>query len=471
MKERRGLFMKYISIMFILFLLISPLSSSEIGEKNVIEFFKTRIAEKLCSGVVIGIFENGATRFINVGHHSYENKKPVDERAFFAIGSVTKVFTALLLAKCIQADILTGREKLSYFYPGLKKSKDKRLCKITPLLLASHRSGLARLPSNMTPVDNLDPYAGYSPKQLLSYLMDCKLEMEPGKIYAYSNLGFGLLGYILSKQSKISYSELLLRDIFRPLEMSDAKPAYFKNSHDENIVSPVNQLYPAKHWSNGTLAGCYSIYLTPIDFMKFMQAQFEPPKILKKAINFLKSEWFPTPHKGMSIGIGWHCFDNKDNKIIWHNGSAGGFRSFLGFDDKKRKGVFILSNGTESVDSPALHLLNAKYPLPKIKKSIKLKPVILDKYTGIFETKTGFTFTIKRIKEHLWVKLKGQDFNPLWPESETFFFYRIVPATIQFMKDNKGNIDSIVFQQNGNKTIASRKNQLKNPLLLNGEER
>src|SRR5208283_4407870 len=122
------------------------------------------------------------------------DKRALDGDTVFEIGSITKVFTALLLADMAQRGEVALTDPVSKYLPKGVKMPGRNGHAIMLQDLATHTSGLPRLPSNMKPKDFMNPYADYTPELLYQFLSSYELPRDPGSKWEYSNLGAGLLG-------------------------------------------------------------------------------------------------------------------------------------------------------------------------------------------------------------------------------------------------------------------------------------
>jgi CubicO group peptidase (beta-lactamase class C family) len=110
----------------------------------------------------------------------------------------------------------------------------------------------------------------------------------------------------------------------------------------------------------------------------------------------------PSGSPALEIALGWHIFKTPSGQeIIWHNGGTGGYRSFIGFDPKKRAGVVVLSNRftNTGVDDIGRHLLDPSSPLiepAKVRKEIAVDEKVLERYVGTYELAPTFAITITR---------------------------------------------------------------------------
>ncbi len=138
---------------------------------------------------------------------------------------------------------------------------------------------------------------------------------------------------------------------------------------------------------------------------------------------------------------------------MWHNGGTGGYHSFIGFDQKRRKGVVVLSNSTNDIDDIGPHLLERQYPLakfepPKERKAIKLEAKVFDAYVGEYQLAPTFVITISREGDQFFAQATGQGKFELFAETEADFFLTVIDAQITFVKDDKGQVTHLVLHQN-----------------------
>lgn len=256
----------------------------------------------------------------------------------FEIGSVSKVFTATLLAKMVVNESLSLDQTISDLSPvGLGNSTD-----ISLKQLSNHTSGLPRLPSNLNLffVDQSNPYKDYGPEELEEYLASSfKLESTPGEKYAYSNLGTGLLGYLLRLEAKKSYETLLQEMISEVYAMPSTTTV--KDAIASRLVSGLNpEGKNTSNWDMNVLVGAGGIYSSVEDLSQFSLAQFNEKD---SAIQLTQKENFRV-NENMQMGLGWHVLNRQNGKWIWHNGGTGGYSSSFTLNKSKRKGVLILSN-------------------------------------------------------------------------------------------------------------------------------
>ena len=162
----------------------------------------------------------------------------------------------------------------------------------------------------------------------------------------------------------------------------------------------------------------------------------------------------------MVIGLNWLTAHAGPDKIVWHNGGTGGYRTFIGFDPSRKTGVVVMTNSAgEGADDVGFHILNSRLPLvPKRKErtAIDVKPEILQRYVGRYQLAPTFILEVTFKDNALNLQATNQPMVRLWPESETSFFLKEVDAQVDFVRDPQGNVTGLVLHQNGQSAPAAK---------------
>lgn len=289
--------------------------------------------------LALAVVKNGSINFIGIERINDTIRTTENYNSAFEIGSITKVFTATLLSNFVNEQQLTLDDHIQDYLDFKMKSEDK----ITFKQLANHTSGLPRLPSNLNFffVDRDNPYKDYNREMLIDYLTNkVELNQEPGTTYEYSNLGAGVLGFVLASISDASFESLLQDNIFARYKMPNS--ATNKEQIQTKLVKGLNTSGAfTSNWDFDVLAGGGAIFSTVEDLSKFALAQFDPEN------NELRLTQMPTfkVNDQMSIGLGWHIIKRKNGgELIWHNGGTGGYTSSMALDLERKNDVIILSN-------------------------------------------------------------------------------------------------------------------------------
>ncbi|MEV0536652.1 serine hydrolase domain-containing protein [Kitasatospora sp. NPDC050463] len=335
-------------------------------------------------GVVVTALAGGAVEIRGAGSTT---AGPAGEapgpRTLFEIGSVTKVFTSLALARLVLAGSAGLDEPLADVLAGaLPPGARVPARNGTPIALrhlATHTSGLPRLPAGMLLPALLhpnkpDPYRDCTGEMLLAGLARTRLRAVPGRGFRYSNLGAGLLGLALAHRAGTGYEELVTREICEPLGLADTvigvdgeRAARLARGH-----TPGRR--PVPGWQLADLAGAGGLRSTAADLAVLLRAQLASgtggDSPLAPAIALTRQvEHKVNPFAWVHLGwLGHRLHPRQGGHLqIWHNGETGGFRSLVAFDPEKQVGVIVLANTRRSVDPGGIALLRTlqnSYPAP-----------------------------------------------------------------------------------------------------------
>ncbi|HEY2581917.1 MAG TPA: serine hydrolase domain-containing protein [Mucilaginibacter sp.] len=307
-------------------------------------------------GLCIGILKDGKIKIYGYGETAKKNGKIPNADTFFEIGSITKTFTATLLAYYVDKGLIKLTDPITKFLPD-SVAGNPELKSITLLNLSNHTSGLARLPDNLIDhaTDATNPYKDYTKVLLYQYLKTCKLESKPGEKYAYSNLAVGLLGSILESVGKKTFEQMVIDVICKPLGM------YSTDQYLNPLLSPrFVQVYntygqQTEAWDFDVLAPCGALRSTVNDLLIYAKANLHPgTDTLSKAIALTHKITF---NKDVKIGLAWHIITVNGVDYYFHNGGTNGSSSFLAFNSKKNIAVVVLSNAVESTDAVGTGIL------------------------------------------------------------------------------------------------------------------
>jgi D-alanyl-D-alanine-carboxypeptidase/D-alanyl-D-alanine-endopeptidase len=228
---------------------------------------------RLSSGMIVGVTDAKERSFVAHGDRDGTSGDPVKRDRIFEIGSITKLFTALLLADMTQRDEVDLNEPVVHLLPSGVSVPTRNGREIALCDLATHRSGLPLRPTNLQPRDPDDPYAHYTANQLYEFLEEYALSLTPGDVYNYSNVGAGLLGHALARRANSRDYEILVRErILAPLGMNDTiigLPPHLEH----RLASPHDSSLDAiPLWNFDVLAGAGAPRSTAVDMLVFLEA-------------------------------------------------------------------------------------------------------------------------------------------------------------------------------------------------------
>lgn len=330
--------------------------------------------KKLSVGMVVGVIEGGRTHVFGFGREALGGDKLPDGKTIYEIGSVTKVFTSLALADMAEEGLLRLDDPVQRDLPEEVKVPSHSGREITLEDLATHTSGLPRIPGNLIAFAAThlhDPYANYKEKDLYDFLKTWKPSRDSGSKFDYSNLGAGLLGHALAQRAGLEYGQLIATRISDRLGMRDTK-VKLNAEQEKRLARPyATGGKPASRWTFHVMAGAGALHGTVNDILVFLSAEMGiKDSKLRRAMEATQQPRRETGQKGMRMGLGWIVMKlpKTDREVIWHNGGTGGYRSFLGLVKATKTAVVVLNNSDASVDSigfDVLRLLNAKEDRPK----------------------------------------------------------------------------------------------------------
>lgn len=336
---------------------IKTLPVDEISQRDLQPFFESFQTGTPNPGMAIGIVF-GARTFPHYFGTATAQGAPVNDETIFEIASVTKTYTTLLLAKAVQEKRVTlDQSAESLLGITLPKLKGKP---ITLQDLATHASGLPRLPSDFTLREQItpNPYQAYSLDRLLRAVSASKLEASAGN-YAYSNFGMALLGQALAKAYQKPYEVALREEILIPLGLRHTW-IQVPSEAQKNRAEAFSKGKPTSAWDLNAFEPAGGIRSTLPDLLSYLQFMGYPDRTpFPEAIREVQKPRLKVT-SSMDIALAWHISTYREGKIVWHNGESGGFHAFVGYWKDLPMGVTILTNSTDDfADVIGIRLLQA----------------------------------------------------------------------------------------------------------------
>jgi CubicO group peptidase (beta-lactamase class C family) len=379
----------------------------------------------------------------------------VGERTVYEIGSVTKVFTAVALAEMVVHGEVGLDDPVQRYLPDSVHVPSRPGHEITLRLLSAQRSGLPRMPSNFAPGNPNNPYADYDSGRLFAFLNGYTLPREPGASYEYSNLGVGLLGLALSRRAGSSYEDLVLARVIRPLRLADTRVTLTPELRARLARGYAGE-QEASNWDLDALAGAGALRSTARDLTRFVAAATglvaSPLDSAFRLTEVIQADAGPT----LRIGLGWHVIGRDTATLYWHNGGTGGYHSFVGFDPRRKIGVVVLSNSSQSIDDIGFHILNGASPLTTVRVAVAMPADSLDAYVGEYRLTPAFAISVRKEGGGLVAQATGQGAAAIYPSARDEFFYRVVDAQLSFVRDSTGKVASLTLHQGGRDQPAQR---------------
>jgi D-alanyl-D-alanine-carboxypeptidase/D-alanyl-D-alanine-endopeptidase len=300
-------------------------------------------------GMTVGVVDGDRTYVFGLGRIDKRFSAVPDGKTLYEIGSISKVFTGILLAELAERGEVALDEPVARLLPdGVSVPERNGKC-ITLEHLATHASGLPRIPTNLK-LNLADPYKGYEPDDLYAFLGKCTLNCDPGETADYSNLGMGLLGFALQRRAGMASYEALVADrIAGPLGLSDTRVRLGDALRERLAPGYSPRLRPVSNWEVLTLAGAGGVRSTMDDMIKFANFCMNPDDTtLGRAVRESQRPRRDFREGGDRLGLAWLV---REDGTFFHNGQTGGYHAFLGLRPDRGVGVVILANtATDAVD-------------------------------------------------------------------------------------------------------------------------
>ena len=389
-------------------------------------------------GVAVAYADAGGVTFFNAGKFAADDARPITPDTEFEIGSMTKVFTALLLADTVRAGKATLEAPIGApFAPTT----------ITWQQLATHTSGLPRLPGDFRSGDSANPYAEQDLARLEASWRSEAPKAKPGERMDYSNFGYAVLGQALAAAWGQPYPAVLKERILGPLGLKDTATAW-READPARLAPGHAEQGRAANWDLNAYAPAGALVSTTRDLARLAQACLglvDTPlaPVLAEAAKPRAAGDMP----GRQIGLGWIVEKRGATTIVWHNGGTGGYRSFVGYDAAKRVGVAVLTNHTRGVEPLGFALL-AGIELPKPKESVSPAEK-LKEYLGNYPLAPSFVIAVTAEGERLFIQATNQPRLALKALAADHYAVEGVTAEISFERDAAGKVAALVLHQNG----------------------
>lgn len=404
-------------------------------------------------GVAVACADADNIAFFSAGRFDPEDPRPITPDTQFAIASITKVFTALLLARSEQAGKVSRHDSISRYVLPTNDPDAAKLATITLLLLATHHSGLPREPSNIPTarVVSRYPFAEYTREQLIKALRIDGPGAPSDLLFSYSNFGFSLLGQALADAWQSSYSEVLQAQVLRPLGLDRTIVAVTGTSPAIDFAPGHANGQRSENWTFDAAAPALALRSSTREMAKFLHA------CLAGSDGPMHAEITETmkPLRNTEygrVGMGWGITCDSTHLMYSHGGGLGGYRSFLGLTPENRHGIVVLTNTVADVDTLGCSLLGLTVPVPA--------PHIVanaSEYVGWYPLSPSFGIRIAEQNGALYFQATRQPGAWLRPTGSDRFVTAGIPAEVVFWRDPSGEVISLTWHQSGQRYNGFRR--------------
>jgi serine-type D-Ala-D-Ala carboxypeptidase/endopeptidase len=330
------------------------------------------------TGIVVGLVDEAGARRVIAHGDPGRGALPIDGESVFEIGSMTKVFTGILLADMVRRGKVELADPVADLLPPHVHVRTRNGKAITLLDLTTHFSGLPYMPKNLAPAKPENPFADYTVDQLYEAISGYELERDPGDAFEYSNHGVAALGHVLSLRAGKTYAALVSDRILRRLGMIHTAVT-LTPWMEEHLVRGHNRAgKPVANWDFPATAGMGGLRSTVNDMLMFAAANLSSEETdltsamrdshrgLRQTGEGVKYPGMASAFKEGRVGFNWFISRPGQRRITWTVGLTAGYSTFLGLDIEARRAVVVLTNtGMNNVDYAGFHLLDPAVPVPQ----------------------------------------------------------------------------------------------------------
>lgn len=371
---------KYIIIAFLF--TTAPVVFAQVPIDSIKAIIKREVTNKRSKSIIVGIVDANGRQIVAEGYKSDQNHTLPDGNTIYEIGSITKVFTSLVLADMSIKHQLNLTDPISKFLPKTVKTPVRNGKEISLLSLSTHRSGMPRFPYNVDPKNLEQPYADYTVDKLYEYVSHFEPPFDIDTKWRYSNVAYGLLGNILTLKAKKDFETLITEEICKPLNL---------NNTVISLTAKQKSNLATGHAETGTAVGLTdlgaigpggSIRSTANDLLTFAEANLGLIKTnLSPAIELTHVLQAKKDGNDTYTTMGWTLVSDDGKNLLFKDGGMPGYCTFLGIDKKNRIGVVVLSNSNNSVSDIGRHILDAQHHVETYKYPWALLDTIRTTYT------------------------------------------------------------------------------------------
>lgn len=410
-----------------------------------------------------------------LGLQRHGGSAAVTTETLFELGSLTKPFIALLLADGVLARRLGFDDAAEDSLVGGLKLRDTKGEPLRLIDLATHRSGLPRMPTNLSARELENPYPNYTQDRLQAFIRDWRPEVPRGSRFEYSNLGYGLLAQVLARRAGSSLDELLAERIFKPLGLRDlhirrplpagddlaaigaaigasiAKAPREATGHDA-------RRRPVAPWQFGALAGAIGLVGPIRPVARFIEAAlglYEHP--LQAAFALCFEHRSAGEHPLHPFGLAWEVSPiwspDQPRTLFNQDGATSGFSTSLWLEPARRRGAVVLANTFTETRELALQILDpgleeSQFMLPPS------APAALAPLEGHYKLDTSYAIDLRSRNGRLWAQGTGQAEFELLPVTPRHFHTR--NGMLQFQFDDTPQPKSLLVLREGRSLLFTR---------------
>lgn len=366
----------------------------------------------------------------------------IDATTQFQIGSVTKPFTHLLLAEMVASGDVGYDTRVGEILGDGFRPQNAAVRDVTLQELATHTSGLPRLPANLSPAGS-DPYSKYSVDDLMAGLRSARAKQPLGEFYSYSNFGVGLLGHLLGRVDGRGFTRALQARVLEPLGLEATGMA-----PEDDFAEAFTGGRPIPFWSfQDSLAAAGALWSTPADLARLARTYLGG--VDHGLRHSLAADLEVVTKAGdSSVTRVWHRTETDHGPIFWHNGRTAGHGAFVGFRPDTGRGIAIVVAGDADATRFGLGMLGREEPVAAESAAGSETAALDERIFGQYRLTPGFGLGVFAQDGVLMTQATGQPAFELHAVGDDWYALGAVDASLHFVAEH-GRIVAVELAQGG----------------------
>ncbi len=439
------------------------------GDEHATHTLADQMKELNVPGVSIAVIHEGGIEWARGFGVRSMGGPPVTADTMFQAGSISKPLAAMAALRLVQQGKLSLDTDVNTYLTGWKLPSDPVTAgkPITLRELLTHTAGMT--------VHGFPGYATNEPVPQLMQVLNgekpantpaIRSEAAPGMNWKYSGGGYTIMQQVLIDVTGQPFPKLMHDSVLAPISMK-------QSTYEQPLPQAFQEFAATPYHGDGkpVEGGAHTypemaaagLWTTPTDLARYA---IEVEQSLEGRANHVISAEMTrqmlTPGLG-HWGLGLQIGGADSNAYFSHGGTNAGFQNIFVAYEKRGEGAVVMTNGDGGglLGDEVMHSIAAEYGWPDfqptVRAAIQIDPKKLAEYVGTFELQPGFDLVVTVENGQLMTQATGQGKVPLYAESETKFFPTVIPAEIEFFKDDQGKVIYIVLHQNGHDMKAPKK--------------
>jgi CubicO group peptidase (beta-lactamase class C family) len=441
----------------------------EKDDPDACQKLQDRMAADHVPGVSIAVIHDGVIEWAQGFGVMELGGSPVTAETLFQAGSISKPVAAMAALHLVEQGKLSLDADVNQALTAwqISPSPAAPAAVVTLRELLNHTAGL--------PVHGFPGYAAGAPVPSLVHILNgekpantapVRLEYAPGSHWKYSGGGYTVMQQLLIDVSQQPFPELLHDTVLAPIGMT-------RSTYEQPLPAGLRAGAATPHNADGTPVdggphtypemAAAGLWTTPTDLARFA---IEIQRSLRGDANHVLSAEMTrqmlVPGQGHH-GLGPEIGGSPANPFFVHGGINKGFENVLIAYPRSGDGAVVMTNahGGQRLANEIVRSIAAVYGWPDfhpiVRTSVKVDPAILATYTGVYEFTPTFSIAITLENGQLMEQATHQPKFPLFPESRSQFFLKVVDARIEFFGEANGQASHLVLHQNGQDMRGERK--------------